>query len=164
MKKTLFALAAMALVAVSCNKEGGDDTKVTPLDAEFTLTTELTEALPYGQPTTLQGTAVTTATLDSYVLTAVKKSGEEYVAVGEAQAFKAAGNEMSVEFFADSKEMMHTYSKFTQETRDVIPETAIGIWNQYDDIARNYNERFENQFKKIGKKAKNQKKKYCGSR
>ena len=60
---------------------------------------------------------------------------------------------------ADSKEMMHTYSKFTQETRDVIPETAIGIWNQYDDIARNYNERFENQFKKIGKKAKNQKKK-----
>lgn len=60
---------------------------------------------------------------------------------------------------ADSKEMMHTYSKFTQETRDVIPETAIGIWNQYDDIARNYNERFENQFKKISKKAKNQKKK-----
>lgn len=49
---------------------------------------------------------------------------------------------------SDSKEMMHTYSKFTPETHNVIPETAIGIWNQYDDIARNYNERFENQFKK----------------
>lgn len=60
---------------------------------------------------------------------------------------------------ADSKEMMHTYSKFTQETRDVIPETAIGIWNQYDDIARNYNERFENQFKKISKKSQKSKKK-----
>lgn len=105
MKKTLFALAAMALVAVSCNKEGGDDTKTTPLDATFTLTTELTEALPYGQPTTLEGTAVTNATLDSYVLTAVKKVGEAYEAVGEAQKFAAAGNEMAVEFFADSKEM-----------------------------------------------------------
>ncbi len=129
MKKTLFALAAMALVAVSCNKEGGDDTKVTPLDAEFTLTTELTEALPYGQPTTLQGTAVTTATLDSYVLTAVKKSGEEYVAVGEAQAFKADGNEMIVEFFADSKEMTDievTLKAGNQEAKFYFPATAAG--------------------------------------
>ena len=129
MKKTLFALAAMALVAVSCNKEGGDDTKVTPLDAKFTLTTELTEALPYGQPTTLQGTAVTTATLDSYVLTAVKKSGEEYVAVGEAQAFKAAGNEMSVEFFADSKEMTDievALKAGNQEAKFYFPATAAG--------------------------------------
>ena len=129
MKKTLFALAAMALVAVSCNKEGGDDTKVTPLDAKFTLTTELTEALPYGQPTTLQGTAVTTATLDSYVLTAVKKSGEEYVAVGEAQAFKADGNEMIVEFFADSKEMTDievTLAAGAQQAKFYFPATAAG--------------------------------------
>lgn len=105
MKKTLFALAAMALVAMSCNKDGGDDSKATPLDATFTLTTDLTEALPYGQPTTLEGTAVTEAKLTAYILTAVKKSGEEYVAVGEAQAFAAAGNAMSVQFFADSKEM-----------------------------------------------------------
>ena len=69
MKKTLFALAAMALVAVSCNKNGGDDSKVAPLDATFTLSTVLTDALPYGQPTTLEGTAVTAATLDSYTLT-----------------------------------------------------------------------------------------------
>ena len=129
MKKTLFALAAMALIAVSCNKDGGDDTKVVPLDATFTLTTELTEALPYGQPTTLEGTAVTTATLDSYVLTAVKKSGEAYVAVGEAQAFKAAGNEMSVEFFADSKEMTDievALKAGNQEAKFYFPATAEG--------------------------------------
>ena len=129
MKKTLFALAAMALVAVSCNKEGGDDTKTTPLDATFTLTTELTEALPYGQPTTLEGTAVTTATLDSYVLTAVKKVGEAYESVGEAQKFAAAGNEMAVEFFADSKEMTDievALKAGNKEAKFYFPATAAG--------------------------------------
>ena len=129
MKKTLFALAAMALVAVSCNKEGGDDTKTAPLDATFTLTTELTEALPYGQPTTLEGTAVTNATLDSYVLTAVKKVGEAYEAVGEAQAFAAAGNAMSVQFFADSKEMTDievALKAGNKEAKFYFPATAAG--------------------------------------
>ena len=128
MKKTLFALAAMALVAVSCNKNGGDD-KVLPLDATFTLSTVLTDALPYGQPTTLEGTAVTAATLDSYTLTAVKKTGETYVAVGEAQAFKAAGNEMSVEFFADSKEMTDievALKAGNQEAKFYFAATAAG--------------------------------------
>jgi hypothetical protein len=50
---------------------------------------------------------------------------------------------------SDSKEMMHTYTKFSQDKREVIPETAIGIWNKYEDVARNYDERFENQLKKI---------------
>lgn len=128
MKKTLFAFAAMALVAVSCNKNGGDD-NVLPLDATFTLTTELDEALPYGQPTPLEGTAVTTATLDSYTLTAVKKSGETYVAVGEAQVFEATGNEMSVLFFADSKEMTDielTLKAGNQEAKFYFPATAEG--------------------------------------
>ena len=53
---------------------------------------------------------------------------------------------------SDSKEMMHTYTKFSEDKREVIPETAIGIWNKYEDVARNYDERFENQFKKINKK------------
>ena len=106
MKKILFALAAMALVAVSCNKDGGDDTtKETPLEATLELTTEVAE-LPYGEPFEVTGTVTTTATLDSYVLTAVKKVAEaEYVAVGEAQTFAAEGNEMKVEYFADTKEM-----------------------------------------------------------
>ena len=128
MKKTLFAVAAMTLLAVSCNKESGKD-QVKPLDATFTLTTELSEALPYGQPTELSGTAVTTATLDSYTLTAVKKSGEAYVAVGEAQVFAATGNEMSVDFFADSKEMTDievVLAAGTQQAKFYFPATAAG--------------------------------------
>ena len=57
---------------------------------------------------------------------------------------------------SDSKEMMHTYTKFSEDKRNVIPETAIGIWNKYEDIAKNYDDRFMNQLKKI--KNKQQKK------
>ena len=50
---------------------------------------------------------------------------------------------------------MHTYTKFSQDKRNVIPETAIGIWNKYEDVARNYDERFMNQLEKIKRKQKN---------
>ena len=53
---------------------------------------------------------------------------------------------------SDSKEMMHTYTKFSENKRDVIPQTAIGIWNKYEEIAKNYDERFMNQLKKLKKK------------
>ena len=59
---------------------------------------------------------------------------------------------------SDSKEMMHTYTKFSEDKREVIPETAIGIWNKYEDIARNYDERFMNQLKKIRTKQRKSKK------
>ena len=55
---------------------------------------------------------------------------------------------------SDSKEMMHTYTKFSEDKRNVIPETAIGIWNKYEDVARNYDERFMNQLKKMKKRNK----------
>ena len=55
---------------------------------------------------------------------------------------------------SDSKEMMHTYTKFSEDKRNVLPETAIGIWNKYEDVARNYDERFMNQLKKMKKKGK----------
>ena len=55
---------------------------------------------------------------------------------------------------SDSKEMMHTYTKFSEDKRNVIPETAIGIWNKYEDVAKNYDERFMNQLKKLKKKNK----------
>ena len=42
----------------------------------------------------------------------------------------------------------HIY-KFSQDKRKVIPETAIGIWNKYEDVARNYDERFLNQLEKM---------------
>ena len=50
---------------------------------------------------------------------------------------------------SDSREMMHTYTKFSEDKREVIPETAIGIWNKYEDVARNYDERFMNQLEKM---------------
>lgn len=55
---------------------------------------------------------------------------------------------------SDSKEMMHTYTKFSEDKRNVIPQTAIGIWNKYEDVAKNYDERFMNQLKKIKNKEK----------
>ena len=128
MKKIFFALAAAALVAVSCNKEGGDDNKVKPLEATLELTTSVAE-LPYGQPTEILGTVTTTATLESYTLTAVKKVAEEYVAVGEAQTFAAEGNEMKVEFFADSKEMTDVevvLKAGAQQAKFYFPATAVG--------------------------------------
>ena len=60
---------------------------------------------------------------------------------------------------SDSKEMMHTYTKFSEDNRNVIPETAIGIWNKYEDVARNYDERFMNQLEKIRNKKINKKRK-----
>ena len=53
---------------------------------------------------------------------------------------------------SDSKEMLHTYTKFSEDKRNVIPETAIGIWNKYEEIAKNYDDRFMNQLKKMKKK------------
>ncbi|MDO5860489.1 TrmB family transcriptional regulator [Methanobrevibacter sp.] len=55
---------------------------------------------------------------------------------------------------SDSKEMLHTYTKFSEDKRNVIPETAIGIWNKYEEIAKNYDDRFMNQLKNIKKKEK----------
>ena len=55
---------------------------------------------------------------------------------------------------SDSKEMMHTYTKFSEDKREVLPETAIGIWNKYEDVARNYDERFVNQLEKMKKRNK----------
>ena len=127
MKKIFFALAAAALVAVSCNKEGGDD-KVKPLEATLELTTSVAE-LPYGEPAEILGTVTTTATLDSFTLTAVQKVGEEYSAVGEAQVFAAEGNDMKVEYFADSKDMTDlevVLKAGAQEAKFYFSATAVG--------------------------------------
>ena len=128
MKKIFFALAAAALVAVSCNKEGGDDNKVKPLEATLELTTSVAE-LPYGEPAEILGTVTTTATLDSFTLTAVQKVGDEYSAVGEAQVFAAEGNDMKVEYFADSKDMTDlevVLKAGAQEAKFYFSATAVG--------------------------------------
>lgn len=53
---------------------------------------------------------------------------------------------------SDSKEMLHTYTKFSEDKRNVLPNTSIGIWNKYEDVSKNYDDRFISQIKKIKKK------------
>ena len=128
MKKTIFALAALALVFVSCNKDGGDD-KVKPLDATLTFAQESVE-LVYGEPTVIAGTIQTSATVSQAVLTGVKGQDEaSYVAVGEAQTVDVSGLELAAEFFADSKEMTAVEVKLVagkQEKIFYLPATVSG--------------------------------------
>ena len=55
---------------------------------------------------------------------------------------------------SDGKEMIHIFTKFSGKKRSVISSTAIGVWNQYEDIAKNYDERFFNTWNKKLKKNK----------
>ena len=52
----------------------------------------------------------------------------------------------------DEKELLHVYSLFKDNKKDLIPNTSIGVWNQYEEIANNYNDRFIKQMKKIRNK------------
>jgi len=54
----------------------------------------------------------------------------------------------------DGREMIHIFTKFSGKERSVISNTAIGVWNQYEDIAKNYDDRFFNQW---NRKLKNKK-------
>lgn len=49
----------------------------------------------------------------------------------------------------DEKELLHIYSMFSENKKNIIPNTSIGAWNHYEDIAKNYNDRFIKQMKKI---------------
>ncbi len=52
---------------------------------------------------------------------------------------------------SDSREMFHTYTKFNENKKSIIPNTAIGVWNQYEDVASNYQLNFKKQLKKYKK-------------
>lgn len=52
----------------------------------------------------------------------------------------------------DGYEMFHTYAKFSDDNKTIIPNTAIGVWNQYEDVANNYQINFKKQLQKIKKK------------
>ena len=41
---------------------------------------------------------------------------------------------------SDSNEMLHIYARFYGEKKKVLSHSAIGIWNKYEDIAKNYDE------------------------
>lgn len=48
----------------------------------------------------------------------------------------------------DSQEMMWVFAKF-KEDGSLIPESAIGVWNQYQEIAENYAQIFDNIWKSL---------------
>lgn len=105
MKKYLFCAAIAAAALVSCNKDkGGDSNGVKELDATFIMTTELASVV-YAEPVEIVGTAASESVLDGCTLVAVKKSGETYTEVGEAQEGKIDGDKLTAQFFTDSKEM-----------------------------------------------------------
>ena len=52
----------------------------------------------------------------------------------------------------DGMEMLHIYSKFSEDKRIPLKNTSIAMWNQYEDISKNYDERFNKAFKKEKKK------------
>ena len=47
----------------------------------------------------------------------------------------------------DKIEMFHIFSKFTNDG-EIIANSSIGLWNQYKDIVKSYDERFVKQFRK----------------
>lgn len=55
---------------------------------------------------------------------------------------------------SDSREMFHTYIKFSEDKKSIIPNSAIGVWNQYEDVASNYQQNFKKQLEKIKNRKK----------
>ncbi|MDO5848742.1 MAG: helix-turn-helix domain-containing protein [Methanobrevibacter sp.] len=49
----------------------------------------------------------------------------------------------------DGKEMFHTYTKINEDKNEIMPNSTIGVWNQYEDVAKNYESNFKKQLKKI---------------
>ncbi|KZX14467.1 TrmB family transcriptional regulator [Methanobrevibacter filiformis] len=78
--------------------------------------------------------------------------------INELKSTKADVFKFSLPFakmiVGDSREMIHIFTKFSGEN-NVISSTAIGVWNQYEDIAKSYDDRFMMQWKKKIKNNKN---------
>lgn len=49
----------------------------------------------------------------------------------------------------DGKELFGTFAKFTGDNNSILPQTAIGVCNEYEDICNNFDYHFIKQFKQI---------------
>lgn len=49
----------------------------------------------------------------------------------------------------DGKEMFGTFARFHGENNSIIPHTAVGVINQYEDICQNFNKHFLRQFNQL---------------
>ena len=135
MKKTLFAIAMLAVALVACDKEPNEG--AAKLDATIALAegveATLAEGVAYGSPLAIKGTVTTTAPLTEVVLTGVAKSGDTYVAKGSAQTLEQEGNEVDVLWFADTKEATHVEVKLVAGDKAATFYYALGAvegeWN-----------------------------------
>lgn len=53
---------------------------------------------------------------------------------------------------SDGRELFGTFAKFEGENNSIIPQTAIGVCNQYEDICSNFDYHFIKQFNQISQK------------
>lgn len=102
MKKYLITFAVIAIALVSCQKNNGTNAGL--FEASLSLSKEL-GVLTYGEPVNISGDVTSSENIDAFIITGVKGDAGEYKAVGEAQEFKADGNKISGDFFADNKEI-----------------------------------------------------------
>lgn len=105
MKKYLFLFVIAAAAFASCKKtdvESGGQIK--DLEATLTITNDLSTVV-FAEPVDITGTAESSATIDGCTLVSVKKSGETYTEVGEMQTGTVDGNNITAQFFVDSKEI-----------------------------------------------------------
>lgn len=128
MKKTLFAIAMLAVALVACEKN--DEEAKAKLDATITLAegveAAIAEGVAYGQPIAVQGRVSTTDALTEVVLTGVAKSGESYVAKGSAQTLEQKGIEVDHLWFADTKEATHLEVKLVASVKSVAFYFPLG--------------------------------------
>lgn len=135
MKKTLFAIAMLAVALVACEK--GPSEGAAKLDATIALAegveATLAEGVAYGSPLAIKGTVTTTAPLTEVVLTGVAKNGNAYAAKGSAQTLEQDGNEVDVLWFADTKEATHVEVKLVAGDKAATFYYAVGAvegeWN-----------------------------------
>ncbi|MBP3383652.1 MAG: hypothetical protein J6K78_07070 [Tidjanibacter sp.] len=133
MKKTLFAIAMLAVALVACDKEpeGGKDKLEATLTLAEGVEAAIAEGVAYGSPIAIKGTS--SVALTEVILTGVAKSGESYAAKGSAQTLEQEGTEVDQLWFADTKEATHVEVKLVAGTKAATFYYALGAvegeWN-----------------------------------
>ena len=133
MKKTLFAIAMLAVALVACDKEpeGGQDKLEATLTLAEGVEAAIAEGVAYGSPIAIKGTS--SVALTEVVLTGVAQNGGAYVAKGSAQTLEQEGTEVDQLWFADTKEATHVEVKVVAGNKAASFYYALGAvegeWN-----------------------------------
>ncbi|MBR1958720.1 MAG: hypothetical protein IKA28_06970 [Tidjanibacter sp.] len=133
MKKTLFAIAMLAVALVACEKEpeGGQNKLEATLTLAEGVEAAIAEGVAYGSPIAIKGTS--SVALTEVVLTGVAKNGNAYAAKGSAQTLEQDGAEIDQLWFADTKEATHVEVKLVAGNKAASFYYALGAvegeWN-----------------------------------